>query len=122
MATIEKIIELFTTALDQIKLYHWAVLSYPAHKALGDLHDVLSDKVDLFVESYIGRFKKQPLPVFQVTTKASSDVTKVVPYLESIRDSMKLVGKNLQRESQLLNIIDEMVTEIDKTLYLLNLH
>jgi DNA-binding ferritin-like protein len=119
---MESIVETFFTALHQIKLYHWATMDYAAHKALDDLHGSLSSNVDKFMECYIGRFRKQPIPAsFAVSVKVQADVQKVEKTLETFRDALKALAKSLAKETQLLNILDEMVGDIDQTQYLLRL-
>lgn len=119
---MEAILETFFTALHQIKLYHWATMDYATHKALDDLHGSLSSKIDTFVESYIGRFRKQPLPAsLTVSVKVQADVQKIEKSLETFRDAIKTLAKSLAKETQLLNILDEMMGDIDQTQYLLRL-
>lgn len=107
--------------LQQVKLYHWATPKFATHKALDDLHSVLSEKTDLLVESYIGRFKKQPFRVFQVDVSANSDVSKLERFLEGERDKMASIEKAFAKAPELQNIMQEMMAEIDKTLYLIRL-
>lgn len=108
--------------LHQIKLFHWATTSFSKHKALDDLHATLSDKTDLLVESYIGRFKKQPLKPFTVNVSAHSDTSKMEKYIESERDKLgALCDKVFSKAPELQNIIQEIMAEMDKTLYLLKL-
>jgi hypothetical protein len=114
----QNVIQHFTSLLGQIKLFHWATMSYAKHKALDELHDVLSDKVDLLIEAYIGRMKLQPLKAFLVETKSTTDTSKLEKYLETERDKITALSKKWTKYSDLQNILDEMVAEINKTLYL----
>lgn len=119
---MEALLETFFTMLHQVKLYHWTTMEYGVHKALDDLHGSLSGHVDKFVEVYIGRFKKQPLPAsLSVSVKVQADVQKLEKYLESLRDTLRAVAKTVAKESQLLNILDEMLGDVDQTLYLIHL-
>ena len=105
--------------LNQIKLYHWSTTSYAKHKALDDLHSTLSEKTDLLVESYIGKYKRQPLKNFTINLTMNTDVNQLVSFIESQR--ALFVATNFSTAKELKNIIDEIVIELDKTLYLLNL-
>ena len=107
--------------LGQIKLYHWATTSYAKHKALDELHSALSDKTDLLVESYIGKFKKQPLKTFTVHTMATSDTKGIEPFLEAERNTMEKLCKKFAKFPEFENILQEMMVEVDKTLYLCRL-
>lgn len=116
------VIQPFMSLIGQIKLFHWSTMSYAKHKALDDLHAFLSEKVDLFVESYIGRAKKQPLKIFTVETKATTDTKKIENYLEAERDKLAAMAKSKFADCpDLQNILDEMVAEINKALYLCRL-
>lgn len=119
-----KLLDQFTGLLAQIKMFHWATMSYASHKALDQLHTNLSTLVDHFVECYIGRFKKQPLRTFSVETVASSDASpsKVERYLELERDKLVILRKTLDKTApELQNILDEMVGDIHQALYLIRL-
>jgi hypothetical protein len=120
---MEALLETFMTMLHQVKLYHWATMEYGVHKALDDLHDSLSGNVDKFVEIYIGRFKKQPLPPsLTVQVKVQADVQKLEKYLETLHGQLVAVGKSVgAKETQLLNILDEMIGAVDQTMYLMRL-
>ena len=48
-------------------------MSYSKHKALDSLHESLSDKIDTFIECYIGKTKKQPLKVFTIKSSATTN-------------------------------------------------
>ncbi len=106
--------------LNQIKLFHWATKSYAAHKALGDLHDLLSESVDDLVESYIGSAGRQPLGVFGVETSSSTDLKQTIPFLKECLKMLRRLRTDI-KASEIQNKIDEMLGAIDKTLYLLNL-
>lgn len=105
----------------QIKLFHWTTKSYVHHKALDELHAALSDKVDLFVEAYVGKMDVQPFKKFTITTKASSDASKVIKYLEEERGKLEKLHDRLDKQPELSNILEEMMAEISKAVYLMRL-
>ena len=117
----QALIQFGFSTLNQIKLFHWATKSYAAHKALGDLHDLLSDSVDDLVESYVGAAGKQPLGQFEVRTAATTDLKQVIPFLKSSLTSLRRIRKDM-KETELQNKVDEMLGAVDKALYLLNLN
>jgi hypothetical protein len=116
----QALIQFSFTLLNQIKLFHWATKSYAAHKALGDLHDLLSDLIDDLVESYVGSAGLQPLGLFEVRTVATSDLKQIIPYIKSSLANLRRIRKDI-KESELQNKVDEMLGAMDKSLYLLNL-
>lgn len=117
------VIQYFLGVITQVKLFHWATMSYAKHIALDKLHGSLSDKVDSFVESYIGRFKKQPLKSFTIQAKAVSDTSGLDKFLEATHDQLSSMHKMFEKEKapELANIIEEMMSEIDTTVYLCKL-
>lgn len=118
----QKITEYFLGILAQIKMFHWATTSYATHKALDDFHGSLSDHVDNFVETYIGRFKRQPIKVFKISTEATSDTSKIQQFLEAERETIRKMHVSLSKNTELQNILDEMMSEFNKAIYLINLH
>lgn len=115
------ILQFFLGMLSQIKLHHWATMSYAKHKALDSLHGSMSDKVDRFVECYMGRLKKQPLRTFQIETKASSDTKNIEKSFDGYRTSLTSLRKDFDKMCELQNIIDEMVADLDQASYLCKL-
>lgn len=117
----QSLIQFSFTLLNQIKLFHWATKSYASHKALGDLHDLLSDSVDDLVESYVGSAGRQPLGSFEVQSVATTDLKQTIPFLKSALTSLRRMRTEI-KVSELQNKIDEMLGAIDRTFYLLNLN
>lgn len=117
------IIQFFFGVIAQVKLFHWATMSYAKHKALDDLHGALSDKIDTFVECYLGKYNKQPLKSFSVQSKAVSDTSGLEKYLSTLCDQLSSMHKTFEKEkaTELCNILDEMMSEVDKTMYLCKL-
>lgn len=117
-----EVIQYFMTLVAQVKLFHWATTSFAKHKALDDLHGVLSDKVDMLVESYIGRMKKQPLPKFKIEMSITSDVNNIETVLEKEREEILKLAAKWKKYPELQNLLQEIANEFNKTLYLCNLH
>jgi len=113
--------EFFLGLLGQIKLFHWSVMKYSIHIALDKLHSQLSDNIDKFVEIYIGKFNRQPLNTFIINMTASSDCNNILSYLDTQRDNLKKIRTSLNKTSELQNIIDEMLGNIDQSIYLIRL-
>jgi DNA-binding ferritin-like protein len=114
--------EYFLGLLAQIKLFHWSVKSYSAHVALDKLHSALSDNIDKFIESYIGKYKLQPIQPFNITITATSNCQNIIEYLQSQCDNIKKIRTGVNKATELQNIIDEMLSNIDQSIYLLNLN
>lgn len=109
------------TIRNQVKLYHWQTGSFARHKATDDLTATLDTLIDSFVESYMGRYGRPkvsgsiPLHNFSESA-AKSFVAQQTTYLSSVLP--KKIGKN---DTDLLNIRDEILGELNKVLYLFTL-
>lgn len=115
---------LFQTQLTN-KLIHWKTNSFALHKATDQFDDVLGQLIDRFMEVYIG--SNNPL-----ITKENIQIDNI--YIGNIVDNsinvlltqFKTYLINIQynlgiENTDLLNIKDEMLAEINKMFYLLTL-
>jgi DNA-binding ferritin-like protein len=105
------------------KMFHWQTSSYANHKATDKLLGKLADLTDSFLEKYFGLFGR---PVLRSGASVSVENMNKAKFLKLIgtadeyfRGPMeKLISKN----SELMNIRDEMLAELDQTKYLLTLN
>lgn len=121
-----KLINLLTI-LNQLKVYHWQTKSFAEHEAFGKTYDILNDLIDEFIEVYQGKYGRI-YPVgdeFNVTLvnysteNVSNTMVKIVEYL-----TYNLLNKedySPDINSELLNLRDEMLSNVNKLRYLLTL-
>ena len=114
------LIELSFNILNQIKLYHWSTLSYASHKALDDLHTTLSQHFDKLIEAYLGNHNLQPLKQMSIHTKCDTDTNNITLFIKKSYKQLSKIHKKI-KQSDMQNIIDEILTALNKTLYLLKL-
>jgi hypothetical protein len=118
------IVENFIEMLNTIKLYHWNTRSFSQHKATDELHQRLSEHVDKFVEILLGKKESRILNLNSKTHLVNNKNTKsfkdcVYQYREYlIRMDSCLDSK---RDTDLLNVRDEILGDINQLLYLLTL-
>jgi len=118
----ENIVLIFLEMLNTIKLYHWKTYSYAQHKSTDKLYGELSDNIDLFVEIMLGKennrvnlINTKYIPLFDFNSSAD--------FLKKI-DEYKLFLINMNKElniknnSDLLNVRDEILGNIDQFEYL----
>lgn len=109
------------TIRNQVKLYHWQTGSFARHKATDDLTAALDLSIDSFVEAYMGRYGRPKvtgsihLHNFSESA-ARAFVAQETKYLE--QELPRRIGKN---DTDLLNIRDEILSELNKVLYLFTL-
>ena len=105
----------------QIKIYHWQTKVYARHIASDKLFSEINELIDKFVEIYIGKYERPQLQGASKTLKLDnySDVA-MVDYLQKwikyFQD--KLPGQIDKKDTDLLNIRDEMMGLVNNTLYL----
>jgi hypothetical protein len=120
-----EIVHLMMTLRDQIKLYHWQTMNYPRHIATNDLVTKLDTNIDQFVEVYIGRYgrpkltgKTSSIHLRNFSDKeASTMIKEIVGWLES-----DLPKKIKRTDTDLLNIRDTIIADLNQTLYLFSLN
>jgi hypothetical protein len=115
------IVATFFNMRDQVKLYHWQTKSFAEHKSTDELIGKLDTNIDTFVEVYMGRYgrpyMKETLPVKNLTvTGIRGFINKTGGWL-----SEKLPQMLKKTDTDLLNIRDEMLADINQVKYLLTL-
>jgi hypothetical protein len=108
----------------QIKLLHWQTKSYAEHKALDEIFETLTDLTDNLVESIMGKYGRPHLgDNCSISLKDYQDGC-AVDYINEIRKCYIEECKghfNIEKDGEIINIIDEILASLDKTDYLLSL-
>jgi hypothetical protein len=126
MAANSELLGFFFEVLNTVKLYHWKTKSYAEHKATDELHANLSENIDKYVEVLLGKqipvridYKKTAVTVHDFD-KREAFINKLKAYCNVLQGFNKHL--DAKRDSDLLNIRDEMLGDINQTLYLFSLH
>ena len=123
VSTEQQIVIQFLEMLNTIKLFHWKTSSYATHKATDDLHSKLSGSVDTFVEVMLGKhggrvnlthFKTIELNDYSSVDSFKSEIKKYKDFLKNMNNLF-----DAKNDSDLLNIRDEMLGELNQFTYLL---
>ena len=109
------------TIRNQIKVYHWQTGSFARHTATDGLTAKLDELIDEFVETYMGKYGRPKVSgAIKVSNfsegAAKSFVAQKRRYLE-----VELPRKIKPTDTDLLNIRDEILGELNKVLYLFTL-
>lgn len=118
------IVENFIEMLNTIKLYHWNTHSFSQHKATDELHERLSKHVDKFVEILLGKKESRikhiesRIPIANNRTPKSFK-NQIYQYREYLIRMDKCLDS--KRDTDLLNIRDEILGDINQLLYLMSL-
>ena len=105
-----------------IRMYHWQTGVYARHQATNGLLESLDGLVDKFMEIYQGKYGKINLQdkKLQILIEHLSDEGAVQFIRHQIAFLRALVDEGLlsDEDTDLLNIRDEIMGELNKTLYL----
>jgi len=119
-----EIVCLMMTLRDQVKIYHWQTMSFPRHKATDELVDKLDDNIDKFTEVYMGKYGRPKFGGRTGTIKIRNfHDTEAPVLLKSAIDWLthKLPKHLKPTDTDLLNIRDEILSDLNQTLYLFTL-
>jgi DNA-binding ferritin-like protein len=116
-----QIVKVFFEMLNIVKLYHWKTKSYSQHKATDELYAKLNELIDKFVEILLGkdesRLKMMEKHIKLVDYNTTKDFkSRIHEYREFLIDMNRIFDK---RDTDLLNIRDEILGTLNQFLYLL---
>jgi hypothetical protein len=118
-------IHFFLQLRNQIKLYHWQTRVYARHIATDQILEKLEKSIDSFVEIYIGKYGRPKLSgvnasfTLQNLTEAGATrlIKAAIKYIQGISKTLRSGA-----DSDLLNLRDEMLSDLNQLLYLFTLH
>jgi hypothetical protein len=93
---------------------HLQTASYAAHKALGHYYENIVDLADKYAEAYQGHYGIIPLTDYPDGFKVQKDAAE---YANSLLTFVKGIRGDLPQETDLQNIVDEIVAEITTLIY-----
>jgi len=115
----------FLEMLLMIKLYHWKTYSYPTHKATDELYGKLNENMDHFIEVLLGKsgeridlMKQKSIPLIDLSSPESlkKQIYSFKGYLVSLNNNKAMKQMS---NTDLLNIRDEILGDLNQFLYLL---
>ena len=108
----------FLEMLMMVKLFHWKTHSFATHKATDELYDSLNEHIDSFIEVLLGKtgtrinlLGKKSVSLVDLNSQASlkARIEQFKHFLERLPD----------QGTDLMNIRDEILGDLNKFLYLL---
>jgi len=109
-----------------VKLYHWKTHSYATHKATDELYSKFNENMDKFIEVLLGKTgmridltNKKQIMLYDLsnTTQLINKVNSFKNYLVNLTNNKAI---KIMTNSDLLNIRDEMLGDMNQFLYLLS--
>ena len=118
-------VQFFLAMRNQIKLYHWQTSLYSRHKATDDVINALDESIDKYVEVYMGKYGRPKISSRNNTIVMENLTEKnAVLFVKSCIDVLNqgLVKSLKKTDTDLVNLRDEMLAELNQLLYLFSLH
>jgi hypothetical protein len=117
-------INFFFSMREQIKVYHWQTNQFARHKATDEVIEALDGSIDTYVEVYMGKYGRPKITASTNTVKiqnmadktAAKFIKACIAYLQG-----PLVKRLKPADTDLINVRDEMLSELNKLLYLYTL-
>lgn len=107
---------------NQLRIFHWQTDSYAQHKAFGEAYESLDKHIDDFVEVFIGKYGKTRAKIsykIELDNLTDDYLTTIDSFIEYLTDITNHVDQ--ERDTDLLNIRDEILSELNRLKYLLTL-
>jgi len=121
----QTIVLTFIEMLDTIKLHHWRTMSHATHKATDDIYSKLSENVDQFVEIMLGKSGERidltrvhSVPLYDYGDDKQFK-NKIESYKKYMIDLTKNTQINLDGNTDLMNVRDEILGNLNQLTYLL---
>ena len=117
---------IFFEILLMVKLFHWKTYSYATHKATDELYSRLNEHMDKFIEVLLGKTgirinllnnKKISLIDLSSPEQLKAKVDGFKKYLVNLSNNRAI---NSMNDTDLLNIRDEILGDLNQFLYLLS--
>jgi DNA-binding ferritin-like protein len=121
----QEIVVKYLSLLNTVKIYHWKTHSYATHKATDELYSRLNKDIDKFVEVLLGKIgnridltkvKSVPIHDFTSLEQMKKEIVNFKSYLVNL-DSNKVMRS--MSNTDLYNIRDEILADLNQFLYLL---
>jgi hypothetical protein len=107
----------------QFKFLHWQTFGDAKHKAYGKIYDSLGDIIDKFVEAMMGKYGRVEFdPEFSIMFQDIKSLS-VQNFMDGITEFLVGMSDHLDSryDSDLLNLRDEMLADINQLKYRLTL-
>ena len=117
---------MFLEMLMMVKLFHWKTHSYATHKATDGLYDSLNGNMDKFIEVLLGKtgsrtdlMSNKSIALYDLDSqeKLKTKIDAFKSYLVNLNNNNVLT--TTMSNSDLFNIRDEILGDLNKFLYLL---
>jgi len=108
---------------NQFRFLHWQTFGYSKHKSYGKIYESLGDLIDNFTETMMGKYGRPQFDSEFSIMFQDIQAVNVQNFLDGITEFLVEITETLDSkyDTDLLNIRDEMLGEINRLKYLLTL-
>jgi hypothetical protein len=115
------IITEFLSIQQHIRIYHWTTSIYNQHVVSGQLYEKLDELIDKFVETFLGKNKLTFEP-FAITVSSNTNIVSLLNrFKQFLITDLELALNSGMKNTDLKNIRDEMLGEVNQSIFLLKL-
>ena len=105
-----------------LKFFHWQTKIYAKHIGLGDLFGDITDLVDEFTETAMGKYGRVDVEGLSYDFVNISDKNVITAIDDMIEKAINLTDVlDVRKDTDLLNLRDELMGKCNRTKYLLTL-
>lgn len=106
----------------QLRILHWQTKSFARHEAYGKIYNGLGELIDTFMEAYMGEYGRFELSSGNIQLR-NLDELNIATTMDEYRDFLLSFNNKFDptKDSDLLNLRDELLTDVKKLKYLLTL-
>jgi DNA-binding ferritin-like protein len=112
---------MFLRMLNTVKLYHWKTSSYAQHKATDELYSNLNSSIDSFVEIMLGKngSRVNLTSVKSIPLHDYTDLSDFKQEVDMYKEYLNDLQVNTKKDTDLLNVRDEILGHLNQFTYLL---
>lgn len=114
-----EVVKMFFEFRDQIHYYHLQTESFAEHTALNNFYETILEIADQFLEAFQGVNGRAQGEV-SITLKQYSQEG-VISDIKGFIEKVKGLQQSVQTNTDLVNLLDELLNSANKTIYLLTL-
>lgn len=117
-------VNFFLGLQSQFKILHWQTKGYARHKAFGEIYETLDGLIDEYVEICMGKHGRFALDDSNKTISlVNLSELDIIQFLQATKSVLIGLSKELssEKDTDLLNLRDEMLGSVNKLAYLLTL-
>jgi Family of unknown function (DUF5856) len=107
----------------QYQIFHWQTTSFSQHKSFGKIYEILDESIDTFIETYMGKYGRViAASKFNLEMSNYSDLNFInatdlyIKFLIGLNDML-----DETQDTDLLNIRDDILGNLNRLKYLLTL-